>query len=135
MKHNVYLPDDVSEPAKAAKLNLSGLLRDAVIDELERRAGMAETLEEVEEYEVSIYDQREDRGYTGRITGKLIAMSDDENVQVFLTDDERVIVYDSRDEDYFVVEDDPSEELRKWLSDEAYADAMNALGLKAIIDL
>jgi hypothetical protein len=38
MNHNVYLPDEISERAKAAELNLSRLLRDAVTDELKRRA-------------------------------------------------------------------------------------------------
>lgn len=37
---NVYLPDDLAERARAAKLNLSALTQSAVEAELSRRAGL-----------------------------------------------------------------------------------------------
>lgn len=53
---------------------------------------------------------------------------------VYLTDDERVIVYE-RDRTLHTVLDDPETELETWLSGDAYIQAMNALGLKPVIDL
>jgi post-segregation antitoxin (ccd killing protein) len=38
---NVYLPDELAERARAAKLNLSALAQEAVEAELSRRAGLA----------------------------------------------------------------------------------------------
>lgn len=35
MNHNVYLPDEISERAKKAGINLSAALRSAVLEELE----------------------------------------------------------------------------------------------------
>ncbi|WP_219417961.1 type II toxin-antitoxin system CcdA family antitoxin [Pseudonocardia nigra] len=35
---NVYIPDELAERAKAAKVNLSALVQAAIADELQRRA-------------------------------------------------------------------------------------------------
>ena len=137
MNHTVYLPDDLSKAVKAAKpdLNLSRLLRDAVTDELERRATVANTLNEIKVHEVYIEDE-DGRGYTGRITGTEIACDDHEEIQVFLTDDQRVLVYDGQRSEYHHVTDNLDQELRGWLiNDGVYSDAMLALGIKPTIDL
>ena len=131
MDITVYLPDEIGERAKAAPgLNLSRLLRDAVTDALQRREAMAKTLSESQEHQVGVED-KDGRFFTGRITGSVIAISDD--LTVYLTDDERVLVHDSNKLRYWEV-DDAQEELRD-LTGGAYQDAMDALGLEAIIDL
>ena len=132
MDITVYLPNEIGEKAKAAKLNLSGLLREAVTEELERRRIVKATLEKPQVYEVDVEDNDGRRRYTGRITGALIARDGD--VTVYLTDDERVLTHNARDSSYWEC-DDPEEELRDQLSDGSYAEALHALGLKATVDL
>ena len=51
-----------------------------------------------------------------------------------LCDDERVILYDAGREQYWVIED-PAEELRDALDDDAYAEALDALGITPVIAL
>ena len=82
----MYLPDGVGREAKEAGLPFSELLRAAVLDELERRRVVAETLDGVQEYEV-VFTDVEERPVTGRLRGKLIAATDDRDVEVFLTED------------------------------------------------
>jgi hypothetical protein len=130
MNITVYLPDEIGEQAKAADINLSRLLRDAVTAELHRREVLRTMLKESQVHEVAVED-RDGNSFTGRITGRVIA--EDEPITVFLTDDERVLVYDEKRLAYWEA-DDPQEDLRD-LSDAEYAAAMQALGLDAIIDL
>jgi hypothetical protein len=134
MNHNVYLPDEISERAKAAELNLSGLLRGAVTDELDRRDAIANTLgDEVEEHEIELEE------CTGIITGKYLGQTSTDE-QIYLSDDERVLVYDV-DRQRIVELEDPETELTDWLSNssrddqEVIADAMRALGLRPRIRL
>ncbi len=144
----VYLPDELGAKAKAAELPLSRLLRAAVEDELERRDTVEKTLSETQTYELEVLDE-EDRPYTGRLKGKIIASDDtrtpvacedpgfmarERRSTVYMTDDERVIVYDE-DDGKIWPQEDPEEDLRSWLGPGAYAEAMHALGLKPVIDL
>ncbi|MBA3383269.1 MAG: hypothetical protein H0T20_01270 [Actinobacteria bacterium] len=128
-----YLPEEIGARAKAADLPFSRLLRDAVTDELERREAMKQTLNEPTVYEVTVEDD-DNRTYVGRITGALIASDHRDEVTVYLTTDERVIVHDERDAKYHELRD-PVTQLRDWLSDGAYADALRALGETPLIDL
>lgn len=131
MNINVYLPDDLGAMAKAAELNLSRLLRDAVSSELDRKAALKETLNQKGIYEVRVED-RDGKVYMGRISGRHVASSGDKDV--YLTADERVIVYDRFRLKYLEV-DDPIKELRSNLEPGAYMDAMRALGHKPVVDL
>ncbi len=137
MNINVYLPDDIAKRAKSEELPLSRMLRDAVTEELERRDAMSATLRKTQAYELDLED--EDGGiYTGRITGMMIA--EDGDIAVYLTEDKRLIVYDGGNLRYSVLGQHPpatiEEELREWLrADEAYKEAIAALGLKMVIDL
>jgi hypothetical protein len=130
----VYLPDELGKRAKANDLNLSRMLRDAVTNDLARRDAVKDALSSTETYELDLID-REGRGYTGRIKGKLIAGAP--GVSVYLTDDERVIVHDEDRSEYHELEDHPAEYLRNWFPRDpgAYAEACEALGVKAVIDL
>jgi hypothetical protein len=133
MKVNAYLPDDLGKRAKEADLPFSQLLRDAVVDELERREAMAATLADPQMFKLEIED-RDGTAYTGRITGKLIAADDRKGVEVYLTEDERVILYDGERRDYWVVHD-PQAELEDVLETSMYVDVCKALGVEPVIDL
>jgi len=126
----VYLPDEIGTRAKAESLPLSRMLRDAVVQELNEREAMSNTLEKTEAHEVDLEDKNGEP-YTGRITGVVIA--DDGDDVIYLTDDKRVIAYNNWRKSYDVLSD-PEEELRG-LPPGAYTDAMEALGIKVVIDL
>ena len=131
MNVNLYLPDELGQRAKAADLPLSRLLQAAVSNELERRAAVSNTLQDIQTYEVEIED-RNGYTYTGRITGTCIAESGD--VSVYLTEDGRVIGHNASRLEHRVF-DDPETSLREALWPGAYQEAMSALGIKAVIDL
>ena len=135
MDFTVYLPDELGKRAKAAELPLSRMLRDAVTEELERQQTVSNTLSTPQTFDLDLQDA-DGRWYVGRVTGTEIAINDDGDVVIYLTDDERVIAYEAENARYTIV-DDPESDLRSWLpnSNDAYMDAMNALGLKPIIDL
>jgi hypothetical protein len=130
MNINLYLPDELgAQTTDFPRGLLSGLLREAVERELERRKAVATTQDSATYHEVDI--QGDEGVYTGRILGVEIA----ENV--FHTSDDRVIVYDPRSERAYAAgdSDDREEFLRAHLADEDYIAAMTALGEKPIIDL
>ena len=87
--HNVYLPDGLGERAKAAGLNLSGLLRAAVEQELSQMEALKNIDEDI--YEVPV---ETDTGHrvTGRITGKYIG-EDSSGDQWYLTSDGRLLMW------------------------------------------
>jgi post-segregation antitoxin (ccd killing protein) len=95
---NVSLPGDLRKQAEEENLNLSRLLREAVVRELHRRSVMKELVSEEQVYEVAVSrrefldENDQDLGaYTGLIRGKLVHASP--AGLVFLTSDKRVIVY------------------------------------------
>jgi hypothetical protein len=138
MNINVYLPDDLGKQAKDAELPLSRLLREAVKDELERKAMITKALAEPQTFELRLEDG-DGRAFTGRITGTLIATGHDE-VELYLTDSKRVIGYDPNRLKYWELGQEHTvpfeEELRDFLGDDsAYIDAIHALGEKPVIDL
>lgn len=139
MKVNLYLPDDLGRQAKEAQLPLSRLLQEAVRDELERRAAISKTLIQAKTFEFSVEDSA-GRSYTGRITGTLLAVGHDES-QLYLTEDERIIAYEWNRSRYWELGNEPSlsldEEIRDFFvnDDDAYIDAMQALGKKPVVDL
>jgi hypothetical protein len=132
MDITVYLPDELGQRAKTAELNLSRLLRDAVTDELERRAAVSSTLKDAQEYLLDLEDD-EGRSYVGRLTGVRLSAAG-EFGGVYLADDQRVLLHDSERGRLWEI-DYPETELRDHLDDDDYIDAMNALGHKPIIDI
>ena len=125
MNVNVYLPDGIGAAAKEAGLPFSQLLQTAVIDELERRKAMSETLSEVQTYEVSL-EHPDGYGYIGRITGQQIADG------VYLTEDERILLHDERRSRIDEVDVSQLDEL---LDERTYIEAMVSLGEQPIVDL
>lgn len=131
MDITVYLPDDLGAQAKAAGINLSRTLRDAITEELRMRDAVQSTLQSPTVFKLVI-EGRDGSRYTGRITGSRIAAED--RHEVYLTDDERVIGYDSHNCEHWTIED-PQADLRSILGNEEYAAAMTALGITPVIDL
>ena len=131
MDITIYLPDELGRRAKAAELPLSRMLRDAVIEELERQDTVTRTLQDPQTFELDLED-RDGNSYRGRITGAKIA--EDNDYSAYLTTDERVIVHEEHKGRYTVL-DCPEDELANWLRGDAYIEAMNALGLTPVVDL
>ena len=115
------------------KGDYSRLFRDAVVDELERRAAVTTTLIKSKEHLLEVEDD-EGRPYTARLVG--VEIANDDPKFVFLTDDERIIAYHAeyKGGDYWEI-DDPETELRDFLSPGAYSDALYALGRKPVVDI
>ena len=149
---NVSLPGDLRKQAEEEKLNLSRLLREAVVRELHRKTIMKELVSDEQVYEVPIgggefldeQDQPLD-SYTGLIRGKLVYASPPGNV--FLTNDERVIVYYEEElgkypqGEYRVLEAGATERelvdfLREHINlDFAFVEACRALGVRPVVEL
>jgi post-segregation antitoxin (ccd killing protein) len=127
----IYLPDDIAQRAKKQNVNLSRLLRDALVEKFRVEDIMAETLEGASEIKLKLENEN-GRMYTGRITGKMIASGN--RVEVYLTEDERVIVYDFDNLKYWV--EDWETDLEALIGDrDVYVEAMDALGREVTIDI
>lgn len=70
--------------------------------------------------------------YTGRFHG--IRLVTDGWEEVFKTETGSVVVYDAG-EGTFTVFEDPQEDLRDVLSEDAYVDVMTALGIEPVVEL
>ena len=132
----VYLPDEIGTDAKAAGLNLSALLRQAVTEEMARLAALAA----VAEPEEHLLDLEDDAGtrYKGRIMATRLG-GDVEDI--YLTDDGRVLAH-SKDRGSYGTADADDEDAVDELIGLAlqqdlleYSRVMKQLGLRAIIDL
>jgi hypothetical protein len=125
MDITIYLPEELGKRAKDdASVNLSRMLRDALTEHYHQEDAMEATLKDPTTIELDL-----ENGTIGRFTGKEIG----ENV--FLTESGNVVGYDPDKLEYSVLED-PQNQLQDLLPDpEEYAHAMNALGLRPVIDL
>jgi len=138
MDITIYLPNELGERAKREEINLSRMLRDALIGEFERRSAVEDTLDKAQTFELALENQNGDH-YTGRITGARIAVGPE--CSVYLTDDERVIAHDEDRLDYYEMGDsDPAEWLAEWLQPgrngfEEYMQALSTLGITPKVDL
>jgi hypothetical protein len=123
--HTIYLPDEVSRAAKDAALNLSGLLRQAVLQELERKGQKPEP-------GVHLVRLIQQNGIEveGRITGELL--DEDGSYQVYSTDDDRVLIYSKQKNN--VIEYSIAEARTK-LSAHRFPKALAALGVQPTVDL
>lgn len=131
MDITIYLPDELALRAKSAGVNLSRLLRDALIEQFHQEDAVANATQDATIVTLDLQD-RDGRAYKGRITASRIAQTD--RVEVYLTPEEKVVVYDLDQLRYDVVED-PEEELVDLLRDDDYLEVMNALGIVPTVDL
>ncbi len=131
MNIGTYLPNELGEWAKGAKLNFSATLRAAVIEERERRTAIEETLAESSVHKLHIREDHSGRSYTARLHGTEIATNEKTDHCLFLTDDEQVVLFDGLALVYAPGDD----VLRNALEPAAYVEAMAALGEEAIIDI
>lgn len=143
MNHNVYLPDEISERIKRAKdagteVNLSGLLREAVTDELDRLDALEQAKDGMVRQTVDVQDR--DGAVRLRFTGKLIVGYG--IPFVYLTEDGKVVLVWGEGYDTF----DDVDEFQDWVSDpdrnvisapgeEIVASALGALGGRRVVDL
>ena len=81
-----------------------------------------------------MYEDRDGRTITGRLTGTLLCEEQRDGTQVYRTDDDRVIVYDRAKLRYWESED-PENDLREILDEGSYFDAMTALGIEPVVDI
>jgi hypothetical protein len=142
----VSLAPELRQRAKAEGINLSRMLRVALVSELGRVDAMNDALTAEETYLVEMGTSKVEgeTPYTGRITGKLIAGSAE--LGIYLTSDKRVLGYQGpsfSETRAALCErlDEPAENLAvnvaHWLrwSSVSVLDACAALGVRALIDL
>ena len=89
MNHNVYLPDDISEGARAAELDLP-VLRSAVIEELDHLAAIKRARDGMVPQRVKAEDS--DGPVWLRFTGKPVGGDALAGIVIYLTDAGAVIV-------------------------------------------
>lgn len=111
MNHNVYLPDDISEGARAAELNLSRLLRSAVIEELDHLAAIKRARDGMVPQRVKAEDS--DGPVWLRFTGKPVGGDALAGIVIYLTDAGAVIVVE--EEGYSRL--DSAEDFGHWVED------------------
>jgi hypothetical protein len=134
MKHTIYLPDEISESAKEASINLSGLLRTGVKEELKRLKAHQALFDDLQEIEIDLIDE-EERPYKGRFMGRQIAEGSDCTVY-FSEHDEigsRILAHNLEKGEIAYLDD--ASELENWLEQGEYAEAMYALGETPVIDI
>jgi len=135
MKINVYLPDEIGGKAKETGLNLSGLLRSAVEDELMRLEAQNELVGKAEEINLNDLMDDEDRFYTGRFNGTQI--TDGGEYHVYISDHNelgtRIIVHDLSNQKIHYLDD--AEDLGDYLDQGEYIEAMYALGETPVINI
>jgi hypothetical protein len=127
----IYLPDELGKWAKEHDLGLSRMLRDAVEAEKRRRETAAAALKDAKTYDLTVEDE-EGRMYTARLHGALLVEAGINGVTVFLGKDEKIYLYNDACE---LLRDASTSDLREWLDDGPYAEAMHALGEEVVIDV
>ena len=136
MDITVYLPDDIGAQAKESGLNLSRMLRDAVMADFEHSRAMKELAGDTEE--ILLYLETPDgETFEGCFTGRLLC-ENHRGDQVFVTDDERIIAYYPNQLKYYVLEKDQEslrETLKTFCEFDEYISAMTQLGYTATVDL
>ena len=129
MKRTIYLPDDLDAEVKESDINLSGLLQNAVREEMDRRKAISDTLSESEEIELTLLDD-EERSYIGRFTGTMVAEGTTHDA--YVNNEGKVILHDTRDGKIYYIE---AKELENYLGEAEYIEAMHALGENPIVSI
>lgn len=117
-------------------MNLSRMLREAVVAELDRSRAMEKLAEGSKEYLLDL-ETRDGEPYKGRIVGTLLS-ENRRGERLFATEDERVIFYDPNRPRHDVLEDE--DEIREAVetvcgTTDEFIWVMAKLGLTATVDL
>jgi hypothetical protein len=143
MDITIYLPDEIGQWAKDKGLGLSRMLRDAVIEEQDRRQAIADSQDGMTETIIDTTNRYGEPGERLRFTGKEISGYPG-CVTVYLTEAGQVLMVDS---DYERYETFPGrEEFDDWVNaynrdsggqanERVLSDALTALGLSVIVDI
>jgi hypothetical protein len=131
MDITVYLPDDIGKFAKSAGLNLSAMLRQAVIAEKRRRAALKVLEKEVQEFTLDLETPDGDV-YTGVLRGRAIT-EERGGYRYFQTTDGRVMVY--IDKNKSLVKLEKAGDPEQWASMDDYIAVANALGEDARVEV
>ncbi len=135
MDITIYLPDDLGRWAKEHQLHLSRMLREAVEVEKQRREASAEAAT----HELAVSgpgDQGGTGDYTARLHGVLIAtqhLSGHGSVNVYAGEDDKMYVHNTADGQLY--RDVEPEQLRRYVDEPTYIEAMRALGEDVVIDI
>ena len=132
MDITVYLPDEIGTWAKEARLNLSAMLRNAVVEEKAQLEAINTALEGAQEQRIKIEDA-DGRIYTARFTGTLIAEGRD--CTFYLKDDGELLQHDTFNQKYDLIQENWDEALRDALANDEYIEACHALGLDPVVDV
>jgi post-segregation antitoxin (ccd killing protein) len=136
MDVTVYLPDEIGQWAKDAELNLSGLLREAVLRVRRGMEAAEETASHAKVVELSVAD--DDGFYTARLHGTKMAQGslrprEKPRFEIYITESGEVVSYHPRTKKLYRAM--KGEELRGILDDKTYIAVMRAAGQEPIIDI
>ena len=139
MDITVYLPDELGNWAKEHDLNLSRMLREAVEIEKRRRDSSAALAAETTTHELAVSEPSSSSGtddYTARLHGVLIAtqhLGGHGSINVYAGEDDKMYVHYTADGR--LRRDVEPEELRRYVDEPTYIEAMRALGEEVILDI
>lgn len=138
MDITIYLPDELGKWAKEHELGLSRMLRDAVEAEKRRLEAGATLKAKAETYLMSVAEPDDHGGtdyYTARLHGRRIGAGclGGGDVYVYVGENGKLYVHSTADDS--LVRDVATGELRKYVDETAYVEAMRALGEEVTIDI
>jgi hypothetical protein len=138
MDITVYLPDELGNWARDHDLPLSRMLREAVEIEKRRRDASAALAAETTTHELAVSEPGSPGGagdYTARLHGVLIAtqhLGGGSSIDVYAGEDDKMYVHYTADGR--LRRDVEPEQLRQYVDEPTYIQAMRALGEDVIID-
>jgi hypothetical protein len=139
MDITVYLPDELGKWAKEHDLNLSRMLHETVEIEKRRRDAGAALAAETATHELAVSEPSSSSNtddYTARLHGVLIAtqhLGGHGSINVYAGEDDKMYVHYTADGR--LRRDVEPEELRRYVDEPTYIEAMRALGEEVILDI
>jgi hypothetical protein len=136
MDITVYLPDALGNWAREHDLNLSRMLREAVEIEKRRRDSSVALAAETTTHELAVSEPSGTDDYTARLHGVLIAtqhLGGHGSINVYAGEDDKMYVHYTADGR--LRRDVEPEELRRYVDEPTYIEAMRALGEEVVLDV
>jgi hypothetical protein len=119
----------IGEGSQALKCSLSP----AVFADLVRAESQLAS-NQFQEHHLDLVDS-EGREFVGRLATAKVIAEDHETIVVYMTQDDRVIVHYEQEATLRELSNVPEKELRSILPPDVYIEAMEALGIPAVIDI